>query len=100
MKMTLIVPMLVICLILSLGSALAQTDTPGIMDKIRAGSMDKMTGGMDQATVIMAGKMNGTISMDKMTGMAGDMSSSGKIMMRNITGDVVIIKDISNKTEI
>ena len=78
MKMKLIVPMLVICLILSLGSALAQTDTPGIMDKIRAGSMDKMTGGMDQATVIMAGKMNGTVSMDKMTGMAGGMSSSGK----------------------
>jgi hypothetical protein len=99
MKMKLIVPMLVICLIFSLGSALAQTDTPGIMDKIRAGSMDKMARCMDQATVIMAGKMNGTVTMDKMTGMAGGMSSSGKTMTRNITGDLVIIKDISNKTE-
>ncbi len=105
MKMKLIVSLLVLCLAFSIGSALAQTDTTGSMDKSLAGKMDKTAGGMDQATIIVSGKVNGTVTVDKMTGMtgmagmAGGMGSAGKTMTHKFSGDMIVIKDIRNKTE-
>ncbi len=104
MKMKLIISLLVLCLAFSIGFALAQTDTTGSMDKsmagkMMAGNMDKMAGGVDQATIIVSGKVNGTVTVDKMTGMAGGMGSAGKTMTRKFSGDMIVVKDISNKTE-
>jgi len=107
MKIKLIISLLALCLAFSIGSALAQIDTTGSMDKsmagkMMAGNMDKMAGGVDQATIIVSGKVNGTVTVDKMTGMAGmagSMGSAGKTMTRKFSGDMIVVKDISNKTE-
>jgi hypothetical protein len=106
MRLKLISSLLVLCLAFSIGSALA-SDTSGSMyksmgGKMMAGKMDKMAGDMDQATIIVAGKVSGTVTVNKMTGMAGmagGMGSAGKTMTRKFSGNMIVVKDISNKTE-
>jgi hypothetical protein len=107
MKLKLIISLLVLCLAFSIGSALAN-DTSGSMYKSMAGTdkmagkMDMTAGGMDQTTIIVAGKVSGTVTVDKMTGMAGmagGMGSAGKTMTRKFNGNMIVVKDISNKTE-
>ena len=95
MKMKFITSLLVLCLALSLVPVQAQTDANG-MDK--AMKADKMSESMDKMTVIMIGKTNGTITYN-LDGMAGKTGKKNRTITRKMTGDMIVVKDISNKTE-
>ncbi|OEU41022.1 hypothetical protein BGV40_17410 [Methanosarcina sp. Ant1] len=95
MKMKFITSLLVLCLALSLVPVQAQTDANG-MDK--AMKADKMSESMDKMTVIMIGKTNGTITYN-LDGMAGKTGKTNRTITRKMTGDMIVVKDISNKTE-
>lgn len=117
MKMKLIMSLLMLCIAFSIGSAMAQTESMGNMEKSSAGINDRMAGSPGQVVVVMAGNVTGKVtygmpgnmnqmgSMAGKTGMAGNeskagnMGSPGKTMTRNINGHLLIVKDIEKNTE-
>ena len=106
MKMKLIVTLLVLCLVFSTGSALANNDKTGSMDQSMTNmdkmtSMDKMASSSDKAVVVFAGNVTGSVthSVNEMNGMAGNMSAGGKNKTRNINGNLLVVKDIEKNTE-
>jgi hypothetical protein len=101
MKLKLIISLLVLLLAFSIGSALAQTNTSGNVDKSMIGSTYKVAESIDKAIVVMAGNVNGTASMQNETSMQNMDSVHGSIALSTnpaLVKDEIIIP-MKNGTE-
>jgi len=112
MNLKLIVPLLALCLILSAVSVQAQTDTNMIgnmknMNVIVAGNIDEtitcnITGNASMVGMGIGGKMENmpeAMEKNKMGMMTDKMENMTGPLTFNVSGKVIIVKDIGNMTE-
>ena len=90
MRIKLIASLLILCVICSFGSALAQTDRAENMDKTMAGNMNDMTG-MDETTgktcYIIGVIKCSSGTMDKTTGMENMTGAKSTTGMESMNGE-------------